>query len=43
MGNMPKIPDDLVKAYLDLQTKAIKYRLSEDDDYHEAVKGDQKK
>lgn len=33
LAKVPEIPKELVKAYLDLQKSAIKYRLSEDEDY----------
>ena len=40
MGKVPTIPAELVSAYLDLQKKTIKYRISEDDDYQSAIKTD---
>ena len=37
IAKIPTIPPELVQAYLDLQKSAIKYRLSEDDDYEHAL------
>lgn len=42
IAKVPEIPKELVEAYLDLQKKAIKYRLEEDDDYQHAKTTGQK-
>lgn len=42
IAKVPQIPKELVEAYLDLQKKAIKYRLEEDEDYQHAKTSDQK-
>jgi hypothetical protein len=40
LAKVPSIPKELVQAYLDLQKSAIKYRLSEDEDYQNAIESD---
>jgi hypothetical protein len=42
LSRVPTIPKELVQAYLDLQKSAIKYRLSEDEDYQKAIESNQK-
>ena len=42
IAKVPEIPKELVEAYLNLQKKAIKYRLEEDDDYQHAKTTSQK-
>lgn len=37
MINSGQLPDDFVKAFLKMQLKCIKFRLSEDDDYQRAT------
>lgn len=37
MGESGQLPDNFVKAFLKMQMKCIKFRLSEDDDYHKAI------
>jgi len=35
MQSVGEVPDELVKAYFELQAKCIKFRMSEDDDFEQ--------
>jgi hypothetical protein len=37
MTTSGQLPDEFVKAYLNMQLKCIKFRLSEDEDYQKAT------
>ena len=35
LGSVGKLPDDLIKAWVEMQRSAVKFRLSQDEDYEE--------
>ena len=38
LGSVGKLPDDLIRAWVEMQRSAVKFRLSQDEDYEELKK-----